>query len=77
MLGNVSEWVQDLYGRLIINKTYDINIQESIDTINPRLLRGGTFVNLPADVRSAYRLRLLAPASRIISIGFRPSRTYH
>jgi formylglycine-generating enzyme required for sulfatase activity len=75
MLGNVFEWVQDRYGRLI-NTTDDINIQESIDTINPRLLRGGSFGDRPALVRSAYRLGI-APSYRGIVFGFRPSRTYH
>ena len=32
-----------------------INISESINEKNPRLLRGGAFNDRPADVRSAYR----------------------
>jgi eukaryotic-like serine/threonine-protein kinase len=75
MLGNVFEWVQDRYGRLI-NTTDDIKTQESIDTINPRLLRGGTFSFHPASVRSAFRI-WYAPALRVDYNGFRPSRTYH
>jgi len=74
MLGNVFEWVQDRYGRL--NTTDDINIQEFIDTLNPRLLRGGTFYNPPVFVRSANR-DWIAPANRDAFSGFRPSRTYH
>jgi formylglycine-generating enzyme required for sulfatase activity len=74
MLGNVFEWVQDQYGRLI-NITDDINKQESIDAINPRLLRGVSFNNPPALVRSAYR-NWYAPSYRLSSYGFRPSRTW-
>ena len=75
MLGNVFEWVQDRYGRHI-NTTDDINMQDSIDTIDPRLLRGGAFSYRPAYVRSADR-NGLAPSLRSTDIGFRPSRTYH
>ena len=73
MLGNVFEWVQDRYGRL--NTTDDINMQESIDAINPRILRGGTFKNPPALVRSAGR-GWDAPSNRGILYGFRLARTY-
>ena len=74
MLGNVLEWVQDRYGRLI-NTTDDININESLDTKDPRLLRGGAFFVQPAYVRSAYRF-WDAPSNCLIFYGFRPSRTY-
>ncbi len=53
-----------------------INIYESINEKIPRLLRGGSFDNLPADVRSAYR-DWDAPSNRDSHYGFRPSRTYH
>ena len=53
-----------------------INISESIVEKNPRILRGGSFYNLPAFVRSAYR-GWDAPAFRDYNDGFRPSRTYH
>ena len=46
-----------------------------IDAI-PRLLRGGTFVNRPAIVRSADRL-WNAPTYRLIIDGFRLARTYN
>ena len=67
MLGNVYEWCQDsentskprkkgMYNDIII-------ISESIVEKNPWLLRGGTIVNLPAIVRSAYHF-WNAPSSR-------------
>ena len=80
MLGNVYEWVHDRHesyqpdqSRQIIDF---INTSESINEKIPRLLRGGTFVNPPADVRSAYRHGYL-PSSRFINYGFRLARTYH
>jgi len=75
MLGNVFEWVQDQSGRP--DQTNDeINIIEYVDTNIPRLLRGGTFDDLPANVRSANRNRI-APSYRNTNFGFRPSRTYN
>ena len=60
MLGNVFEWCQDSMNASKPGKKgiYNdiINISESINEKNPRLLRGGTFNNLPAVVRSAYRI---------------------
>ena len=49
----------------------DINISESINEKSPRLLRGGSFNDLPADVRSADRNRY-APADRFTDIRFPP-----
>ena len=51
----------------------------SIDDIiddTPRLRRGGTFINRPADVRSASRSRV-APSDRDGNGGFRLARTYY
>ncbi len=52
MLGNVFEWCQDRMNALRPGKEglYSdiINISESINEINPRLLRGGAFINRPA-----------------------------
>jgi len=79
MLGNVYEWCQDPYGRFQPGKegaiVDHINITESINEKNPRLLRGGAFNNVPADVRSASRV-WNAPAYRNTLNGFRPARTY-
>ena len=40
-----------------------------------RVLRGGSFVNRPSDVRSAFRI-YIAPADRDVDSGFRPARTF-
>ena len=53
-----------------------MNILLSIKEQNPRLLRGGSFNNQPALVRSADRY-WIAPSNRSTRLGFRPSRTYH
>ncbi len=72
MLGNMYEWCQEQYGPTTqtAEGTYE-HINE-----NPRLLRGGTFFDPPALVRSANR-NGYAPANRSTNYGFRPSRTYH
>ena len=57
MLGNVYEWCQevprvyqpDRTGTILDN----ITIYVLVDDTNPRLLRGGSFINPPASVRSA------------------------
>jgi formylglycine-generating enzyme required for sulfatase activity len=52
-----------------------VTISTSIDSKNPRILRGGSFIVEPAYVRSAIRY-WNAPASRYTLYGFRLSRTY-
>src|SRR5262249_51402713 len=80
MVGNEFEWVQDstrpsLRARRALFSDI-VNIFEYVNENNPRLLRGGTFYNPPAGVRSANRA-WSARASRSTLFGFRPSRTYY
>ena len=58
MLGNMWEWCHDEFHESdATGNTYDDTIYKlSVNESNPRILRGGTFVNPPADVRSAYRV---------------------
>ena len=72
MLGNMYEWCQEAY-----DKARSDRLQNHMNILNesPRLLRGGSFINPPAYVRSAYRI-WYAPSHRIINCGFRPARTY-
>ena len=77
MLGNVYEWCQEQYldyepGKGVLKD--DINIRLSIIDKHPRLLRGGSFNDPPAVVRSADRDRL-APSIRVTNHGFRLART--
>ena len=80
MLGNVFEWCQDSVNNSKPGKKgiYNdiISISKFIVEKNPHLLRGGSFEDLPAYVRSAFRSRL-APSSPYNVNGFRPSRTHH
>jgi serine/threonine protein kinase/formylglycine-generating enzyme required for sulfatase activity len=72
MLGNTYEWCQE-------KSSHDRTIDEinTVETINedPRYLRGGSFNNHAAVVRSAYRL-WWAPSDRSADFGLRPARTY-
>jgi serine/threonine protein kinase/formylglycine-generating enzyme required for sulfatase activity/tetratricopeptide (TPR) repeat protein len=78
-LGNEFEWCQDRINdpRPWKNGSYsdNINIFIYIDERNPRLLRGASFSDLAAVVRSAIGDRG-APAYRSTIYGFRPTRTY-
>ncbi len=79
MLGNVNEWCQDRAlpygpgGTSMIND--NLNDIEYINDKTARIVRGGSFDDLPAFVRSALRL-WNAPSYRNTLYGFRPSRTY-
>jgi serine/threonine protein kinase/formylglycine-generating enzyme required for sulfatase activity/tetratricopeptide (TPR) repeat protein len=80
MLGNMFEWVNDRYGdsRPWVNGRYSdhISISEYIIDKHPRLLLGGSFIYLPALVRSAIR-SWDAPSFRGTLVGFRLARTYN
>lgn len=73
--GNVWEWVQDWY-----NPDYYKNSPSSDpsnltkNSSTNRVLRGGSWSNLPQDLRSAYR-SYINPSYRGSSVGFRLSKT--
>jgi formylglycine-generating enzyme required for sulfatase activity len=78
MLGNMYEWCQDKYrpyqsgeGKEATDQIKEIKYVSE----DPRLLRGGSFIDLPSVVRSALRF-WVAPSVRDSYVGFRPSRTY-
>jgi formylglycine-generating enzyme required for sulfatase activity len=79
MLASEWEWVQDSTRRSLRERrglfSDIIDIYEYIKEKNPRILLGGAFYKLPANVRSASR-NWVAPANRSNGYGFRPSRTY-
>ena len=71
MSGNLWEWTNDWYDY------YPTSAQT--DPVGPssgamRVIRGGFWCNSPYNLRSAKRIRF-APAVRIMSIGFRLTRT--
>ena len=75
MLGNVYEWCQevprvyqpDRTGTILDNITIYLLVYDT----NPRLLRGGSFINPPASVRSA-RCLSIAPMGRSTDGGSAP-----
>jgi formylglycine-generating enzyme required for sulfatase activity len=72
MLGKVWEWSHD---SLRTRSGKELNLPESVDILNPHILRGGSFLNPPPSIRSAYR-NWYAPTYRDIYICFRVARTY-
>ena len=77
MQGNVMEWCQDrplLYDTDLAG-TGDKEQTGKLSNSQSRVLRGGSFANLAAIVRSALRIDLL-PDTRNASFGFRVARTY-
>lgn len=74
MHGNVHEWVQDWYHDNYSAAPTDGSAWESGGEQKYRVLRGGSWSNLPASLRSAYRLGY-APGSRSSGSGFRLART--
>ena len=75
--GNIWEWCQDRCYKEPGKKDQDqyIKIIRKIANESPRFLRGGSFFNPPASLRSAYR-NWDAPSNRVTDHGFRLSRTY-
>jgi serine/threonine protein kinase/formylglycine-generating enzyme required for sulfatase activity/tetratricopeptide (TPR) repeat protein len=78
-LGNVYEWLQEdsrFYQRNGTEKIIDnSHMSLSIEDVNPLLMRGGTFLDRPAYVRSAHCI-WNAPSNRYVNHGFRLARTY-
>jgi formylglycine-generating enzyme required for sulfatase activity len=79
MLGNALEWCQEsvrYYPRGAKGRpSEDIEDEEDIKDKNYRVLRGGSFVSLAVNVRSAPRFRYVPPI-RLENVGFRPARTF-
>jgi formylglycine-generating enzyme required for sulfatase activity len=73
MLGNVWEWTCSAYPKADDYDGSETQCTNKNDT-RSRVLRGGSWVNLPWLVRSAYRLRFAA-TERSGNVGFRLSRT--
>ncbi|MDP7581522.1 MAG: SUMF1/EgtB/PvdO family nonheme iron enzyme, partial [Nitrospinota bacterium] len=69
MSGNVWEWVSDWYGRKYYEKSPRDNPQGSLKG-SYRVLRGGSWGDLPKHLRSTMRLEY-APRDKSYSIGFR------
>jgi len=80
MHGNVYEWCQGTYQTYAVRAAlggilaHTADVQPVKDSVS-RVLRGGTVVNQPGNVRSAFRGRPL-PGVSSFDVGFRPARTY-
>jgi formylglycine-generating enzyme required for sulfatase activity len=79
MLGNALEWCQESIAYYPVatdgKAIEDLEDKKDIKDKLSRVLRGGSFVNQPVDVRSALRIRD-APTYPIGLVGFRPARTF-
>ncbi|MFZ4437856.1 MAG: formylglycine-generating enzyme family protein [Syntrophales bacterium] len=71
MSGNVREWCQDWYGEKYYSESPRDN-PRGPSSGQYRVLRGGSWIDLPVFVRAAYRL-WGRPAYRVSSLGFRLS----
>ncbi len=70
MHGNVWEWVQDIYNSSYQNLSVDGSVNTSIGDSNLHVLRGGSWLYVGFDCRSASRFKD-APANRYDYFGFR------
>jgi formylglycine-generating enzyme required for sulfatase activity len=73
MLGNVWEWVEDCYHPTYDGAPTDGSAWNSADC-RTRLIRGGSWDDLPGGVRSAYRYGITV-GYRLDGLGFRLART--
>ena len=69
MLGNVWEWVEDGFDSRAYSRPGRKH-NPLVESGSDRVLRGGSWGNLPRDVRSAFRIRN-SPADRDSNLGFR------
>jgi len=79
MHGNVWEWCQERYSSYSFvqgsKPAEDAKDTQAVQDKKHRVVRGGSFLNQPRFVRSAYR-NSLQPTHRNDYIGFRPARTH-
>ncbi|GAB6051204.1 hypothetical protein JCM17960_00240 [Magnetospira thiophila] len=73
MHGNVLEWVQDCYQDSYANTPTDGSARGGNNSCD-RVYRGGSWISIPRDLRSANRYGL-QPDYRSLSLGFRLART--
>ena len=74
MHGNVREWTQDCWHETYVGAPTDGSAWTTGCSTNDRVLRGGSSINTPAGLRSAF-CNSLNPDLRRISDGFRLART--
>ena len=74
MHGNALEWVEDCWHKDYSRAPTDGSARQSGGTCMQRVLRGGSWVNVCMDIRSANRYANVA-GTRVGGIGFRVART--
>lgn len=74
MHGNVSEWVEDCWARDYFGAPPDGSARTSVGNCKRRVVRGGSWIDPPHTLRSAYR-RDDNAGYRYLVIGFRVART--
>ena len=74
VLGNVWEWVEDCWNESYRGAPTDGSAWVSGDC-SQRVLRGGSWFDLPRDLRSAARLRDTSGNRHFNYLGFRVART--
>jgi formylglycine-generating enzyme required for sulfatase activity len=78
MHGNVWNWCQeslkDYPSPKAPDASEDTEDMLAIDSTASRVLRGGSFIFLPGNIRSAFRFTFV-PSLRDTTVGFRPART--
>ena len=79
LMGNAVEWCQESFasyspepGGKVSEDTEDT--RDITDKLS-RVLRGGSFLDQPSNVRSANRF-WIAPTLRLVDVGFRPAKTF-
>ena len=75
MNGNVWEWVQDCWHDSYANAPTNGEAWETECKEARRVLRGGSWYNVPRNLRSAIRYRNV-PVDRYVGTGFRVARTF-
>lgn len=74
MSGNVSEWVEDCWHNDYAGAPSDGSAWVAGGDCGQRVLRGGSWSNIPWFLRSAIRLRY-SVGNRVVTFGFRVART--
>jgi formylglycine-generating enzyme required for sulfatase activity len=75
MIGNVWEWVEDCWHDSFVGAPKDGSAWvDGSSCQSGRVVRGGSWNNLPVDLRVAFRLRV-PPDFRYFNLGFRVART--
>jgi formylglycine-generating enzyme required for sulfatase activity len=75
MHGNVREWVQDVWHDNYIGAPTDGSSWMTGGDLSRQVVRGGSWVDTPRYLRSAFRLRV-TPGDRVSVTGFRVARTF-